>query len=340
MSPSAPGVGGRALRVAVVGAGMAGLMAGRVLAARGHAPRLFDKGRAPGGRMASKRLGDRGHADHGAQFFTIRDARIASERDRWLAEGLIAPWRPSVGTLDPESRPLGDAGDRYVALDRMRALPARLAADLFVEKGASVRGIERSGDGWALALDGERREGFDVVLAAVPAPQARPLLAPHALSLAEALDRVGYAPCLTAVVRFAGPVPTACDVLTSDRGPVAWAARDTSKPGRGDGEVWVLHGSPAWSRQNLEADPDGSARGLLDAFGRALPEPLPAAERVLGHRWRYARVERALEEACLFDPALGLGACGDWALGPRVEAALCSGMAAAERIDAAPAPGG
>ena len=53
---------------------------------------------------------------------------------------------------------------------------------------------------------------------------------------------------------------------------------------------------------------------------------------VTGHRWRYAFVDRPVGSACLLDAAAGLGACGDWCLGARVEAALLSGYAMAGRI--------
>ncbi len=50
------------------------------------------------------------------------------------------------------------------------------------------------------------------------------------------------------------------------------------------------------------------------------------------HRWRFAKVETALEKPCLFDPDLRLGAAGDWCLGPRIEAAHDSGLALANAI--------
>ncbi len=39
-----------------------------------------------------------------------------------------------------------------------------------------------------------------------------------------------------------------------------------------------------------------------------------------------------LGEDCLWDPTLALGACGDWCLAGRVEAALLSGAALAGRL--------
>ncbi|MFO7904750.1 MAG: hypothetical protein R6U98_18945, partial [Pirellulaceae bacterium] len=50
------------------------------------------------------------------------------------------------------------------------------------------------------------------------------------------------------------------------------------------------------------------------------------------HRWRYAWPPDPLEDRCLFDSSSGLGACGDWCSGPRVEGAFLSGTAAARHV--------
>ena len=65
------------MRVAIVGAGLAGLMAGRTLAEAGHEVVLLDKGRSPGGRLATRRIGA-ATLDHGAQFFTVRSEAFAA----------------------------------------------------------------------------------------------------------------------------------------------------------------------------------------------------------------------------------------------------------------------
>jgi predicted NAD/FAD-dependent oxidoreductase len=57
--------------------------------------------------------------------------------------------------------------------------------------------------------------------------------------------------------------------------------------------------------------------------GTSLPTPIHLA----AHRWRYALVETPLGAPFLHDAARGLGACGDWCLGPRIESAWLSGVA-------------
>jgi hypothetical protein len=59
-------------RVAIIGAGIAGISCARALKASGKLVTLFDKSTGPGGR-ASHRLFEQWGADHGAQYFTARE---------------------------------------------------------------------------------------------------------------------------------------------------------------------------------------------------------------------------------------------------------------------------
>src|SRR5689334_15592868 len=107
------------MRAVVVGAGLAGLMAGRTLADAGHDVVLLDKGRSPGGRLATRRVG---HArlDHGAQFFTVRSDRFAASVDAWERNGWVHEWCRGFSTP-------ADGYPRYAAAGGMNALAKHLA---------------------------------------------------------------------------------------------------------------------------------------------------------------------------------------------------------------------
>ena len=78
-------------RVAIIGAGMAGLAAARLLREAGASCTIFDKSRGLGGRMATRRTGDFSF-DHGAQYFTARGPRFRALVDDWSAAGHAAGW--------------------------------------------------------------------------------------------------------------------------------------------------------------------------------------------------------------------------------------------------------
>ncbi len=79
------------MRIIIIGAGLAGLIAARELDAAGADVLVLDKGRSPGGRLATRRVGG-ATLDHGAQFFTVRSPAFAKTVDDWLARGLVHAW--------------------------------------------------------------------------------------------------------------------------------------------------------------------------------------------------------------------------------------------------------
>ena len=312
-----------AMRIGIIGAGMAGLTCGTRLASAGHEVTIFDKGRGPGGRMAVRRLEHQGATftfDHGAQYFTARDPAFVEQVAAWSRDGIVARW-PAAGA------------DAWVGTPGMNA-PIRAMADaLGVHFATRIDALERDGIYWRLKGQGASREPFDAVVVAVPAEQAAPLLEPYSHVMGDAAHWVASKPCWAVMVAFEERVDCA-DVLSDslpEGGPLGWAARNSNKPERDPSrECWVLHASPEWTRKHLECAGDDVCDDLLDAFA-AQVGALPGVVVKTAHRWRYAKVAKN-DDGALWDRDLRLGACGDWLSGPRVENAFLSGMKLAASI--------
>ena len=314
-----PDAGG-AMRIAIVGAGMAGMSCGQRLSRLGHEVRLFDKGRGPGGRMATRRMEDGGttlHFDHGAQYFTARDPRFVEQVAHWEASGVAARWAAA-----------GD--DAWVGTPAMNAPLKAMAGELGVQFGTRIEQLVRDGEGWQIDGEGAPDARFDAVLVAVPAEQAGPLLQPHAPAMARLADQTASDPCWTLMAGFEAPLALVQDTLRQ-RGPIGWAARNNAKPGRASEECWVVQASPEWSRAHLEDNAETVAAALLAELAEANGGPLPRQLGATAHRWRFARSGTAGEEA-LWDAEQRIGVCGDWLIGPRVEAAYMSGLLLAEAV--------
>ena len=312
--------------VAVIGAGIAGLACGSALERAGMTVQVFDKGRVAGGRMATRRF-EGALFDHGAQFAVARGLEFQAALESWRDVGAAALWAAASAK----------GSERWGGTPDMAAIPAHLAGRLSrpPAQARHVGALHRAPEGWRVrhfpasemkpgkvAYDGGEVAGpFGAVVVALPAPQASSILASAGHAFAEAAASATYAPCWALLACFA----TRIDLPDSHRretGPIAWSGRESSKPARAPSpERFVFHASADWSRNRLEdAEPNVRA---------ALLEGLPPTVAAVAHRWRYARVERALGAPCLWDSRSGLGACGDWCLGGRVEAAWDSGRALA-----------
>lgn len=331
-------------RVAVIGAGIAGLAAARTLVQAGHAVEVFESQAAPGGRL----IGEDSHYgtfDSGAQYFTVRDARL-----REALEATGAPCRRwsanAVRVLDSRGRvveaALPSLESHWVATPHMGALAAHWAAPLgqALHLGTAVTAIETDTlqpGRWQLRTQGAAdssavHAGFDAVLLALPPSVARPLIESAAPSLHARLADVRIAPCWSLQIAF----PQASQPDLPHLGPqwncarsthhrVAWLARESSKPGRGRIERWTVQGSAEWSREHLNDDASRVQAKLLRAFAEITGiRVTPAWGQA--RLWTEAKTEAPLGQSHLWDAKASLGLAGDWCLGHRVEDAFVSGL--------------
>lgn len=320
------------LRVAVIGAGMAGVSCASHLHAAGVAVTVFDKGRGPAGRMSTRQTP---YAfDHGAQYFTARDPDFEACVSAWLRDGVVAEWPGLVVAIDrlgDVPRPTSELR-RYVGVPGMNALPLALARPLDVRQQVTVTGLERTATTWRLRTAGHLPlDPYDIVVLTPPPVQTAALL-DGLHPFADHVRQATLAPCWAAMVAFAGPVDVAWDGAFVNEGPIGWAARDGSKPGRSTPHTWVLHASPSWSLDHLDDAPDEVVTSLLHAFAMLVAQPLPTTTFAEAHRWRHASVVQTLDDRSLWDAGSGVGVAGDSCRGPRVEGAWLSGRHLAQRI--------
>ena len=159
--------------VAVVGAGISGLICARTLADHGFPVNVFEKSRGVGGRMATRRTEAGFQFDHGAQYFTARDSRFNRYVNSWIDDGIVRPWQGRIVVLENGAVTGVKSGtDRFVAVPRMNAICKHLATDLDLQFQTRIDPIKREGKQWRIADDKGTTLGlFDVAVVSAPAGQ-------------------------------------------------------------------------------------------------------------------------------------------------------------------------
>ena len=325
----------------IVGAGMAGLMAGRALAGRGASVILLDRRSSLGGRLATRSIGP-GRADHGAQFLTAESPLFRRIVRDWQREGVVQEWCTgwSEGSIIPGRT---QALVRWAAPGGMAAFTEHLARGLDARTGSRVTRIATTGDGrWEVGDARDVTCCARVLLMTPPVPESLDLLELADIPLPDeeyrGLRRVTYTRCVVGIFRYDGNVdiPEPGLVEGSD-GDIAFIA-DNRRKGVSPGALVVTVQAGTELSEELFETPREAA---LDRLEQALA-PYRSRDAVLRERqikrWRYAiprmhYPERALRLVLGRRPPLVLA--GDGFGGMRVEGAALSGLHAAELAAAA-----
>lgn len=324
--------------VAVIGAGISGAACAIQLQSLGFEVQVYEKSRGASGRLSTRRT-DAWSADHGAQYFTARDPFFIKEVNSWIELGLAAQWQPKLGVYKQGSWSESFSKDqRFVGTPEMTAPVKYLAKQLSAQYETTISAMEKSTHGWTLSSleHGTLLKQFDFVVLAIPSPQVETLLKnvtgdvselPQSSSITTKSEMKS---CWTMMVHFPHQSSFKFDAAFINQEAIAWIARNSTKPKRTGLDYWTVHASPDWSDAHLELEKEDVSQKLLGCMHELGFNTADA--QVTMHRWRYASggLEPMIEYH--YSASNGLGFCGDWLHGGRVEGAWLSGMKLAKRI--------
>lgn len=316
-------------KVAILGAGVAGLRCAQILRDVGLSVTAFDKGRGLGGRVATRRVDSNLAFDHGAQYFTASSPSFLAQTQSWTSRGVAQEWLGKIVKLSGAGVADTTPRHRYVGTPGMSALGTDLAKEIAVLRETQVKRVTRNDAAWTLLDQAGKTHGpFDILVMTLPAAQSADLLKDHPLGRQAA--GVSMSPCWAVLAGFSERVDLPWDGAFVEGSPISWLARNSSKPGRPTGpDCWVIHAGPEFSLANLEQPAESIAQTLLEEFSRSAGLRLPPRVHLSAHRWRHSQASSNVESLCLFDADARLALCGDWLAGGKIEGAYLSGESAA-----------
>lgn len=317
MNPPEKWSGSNPPRVAVIGAGIAGLSCARALQEAGVSVVVFEKSRSLGGRCATRRW--EGHVvDHGAQYFTVRSEEFRAVLDA-VCPGDMDQIRAAF--LDATGEEIPAESSRWFHRQGNNRLGKALLGGLPIRMETPVDSVVESGGQWLLG-----GESFSAVVSTAPWPQTARLLG---VSAGE-----DYAPCLTAFFSYEGSWAGTSEGVYArlDReSALAWSACENHKAGRviPGQTVFVAQASPAWSGEFFEAPPEQWAAELQVLLEERWALPKDARRASFTHRWRFARLITSPE---LPELPAGFFISGDARSESRVESAWLAGLQTATQV--------
>ncbi len=321
-------------RIAVIGAGIAGLTLARELAPLAEVE-VFEKSRGYGGRMATRQAGPY-RFDHGAQFFTAKSDAFMAFLQPFIERGHVARWDANFVEIEAGGlvgqRCWADGPAHYVAAPGMNMLAKQMAVGLDVRLATRVAQVVGSATGWQLRDQQQASLGtYDWVVTAIPAAQAAALL-PESSQLQTPLAQKNMLGCYSLMLGFDQALALDWQAAYVSGADISWISNDSSKPGRPDCYSLLVHSTNRWAENNIDADDEWVTARLCDELARVIDLDISQVEHVGLHRWRYANIGKQQGEGFLIDRENRLAAAGDWCIHGRIESAYLSALRLAQRL--------
>lgn len=318
--------------IAIIGAGMSGLTVANQLNDIATV-RVFEKSRGVSGRM-STRYADAYQFDHGAQDFTVRDAAFESFLAPYLKAGILQEWKPILMLLEKGEMAKARVWSEthYVPVPKMNELCLAMSKEINVNLNTEIIKIEKQNQHWFLTTKDEQTFGpYEWIINTTPAPQAKKIF-PVSFSGNHHFKKCKMSGCYTLMLAINKPLPWEWEAVIVKNSLISWMALNSSKPGRNNQQTLIVQTDNQWSEKHINESIADIQQLILGELNNLLSYDFSNSEYSTTHRWRYADTEETMDVDYHLDHDLKLGACGDWFIKGRIEAAFLSGYKLASSI--------
>lgn len=313
--------------IAIIGAGLSGLTVFRKLKNVANVT-IFEKSTKVGGRI-SVRVSSNFEFDHGAQFFTVKDPDFLFFLKPLIELGIVKQWKARFAEIngnriDFQSK-WGSEFPRYIGAPVMNSFLESLSHNAPIIFGKRIEKIKPCGDLWELYDDDDKSLGcYDWVISSAPAPQTKEIL-PRVFFFWDMLNEIKMSACFSLMLGFSKPVELGFDAAIVKNSDISWISVNSSKPDRTDSPSVLVHSSNEWADRNIDNKLEKACDHLLGSLSNMVE--LPNENLVFKDikLWRYANVTKQNNNRAFLDVKNKLGACGDWCINGKVEAAFQSG---------------
>ena len=308
--------------VIIIGSGLSGITAARILHQQGRDCLVLDKGRRIGGRCSTKRK-DGMTFNHGAQFFTAKDHSFQALVQEAKTQNAIASWS------------FGHHSESFIGAPTMRDFISYLAKDIRVEQDVKITHIIREDSLYHLQDEAGLSYYARHIICTIPAPQAASLIEVAAPSLVPTALSAIYDPCWTVMLALKDTA-SGDGFPLRDHGDIGWANYEPLRlgdtPQTPYGPAMTIQASPQASHHMLSWQAEDVIATMTDKLEQVTKTKLEV-QFSLAHRWLYARVATPAKADLPFandDQSFVLA--GDYFSAARLEAAYLSGKRAAHAL--------
>lgn len=329
--------------IGIVGAGIAGLTAGRILSQKGHEVVILEKSIGFGGRLSTRYSGDKGQikADHGLSGLTPTSEDFTAFVSELEGKGILAPWTDSFAFHNEEGffeqHPSRERIQTYMAPNGMNSIGKYLSRWSDVRTNRLVGGITMVAPGarrkrpWIINMSDMNVLEADALILAVPGIQATGLLqtaqdeTPIRSLFAQTVP-VKYEHGYSAILTFDGVANPDWNGIACDNPVLEFISNENSKR-ENPKLTLVAHAHATYSHANRDTDPAIVKRAITEQVQKICGEWAGKPDDVQLHFWKYKRAQNFINSPYLEaqNTHAPLALIGDYLGGNSAESAYVSG---------------
>lgn len=322
------------MRIAIIGAGIAGLTAARELKAAGHEPVVFEKSAGLGGRLATRRVGEYTF-DTGATVISPRHHELTTLITTQLPTDDLVVIQKSIWAIERSRAvpgiPTAPGERRFTYTQGATMLPKLMAEGIEIRRECPVAEIEKTPTEIRV-----ESESFDRLIITAPAPQTELLLA--SAGIQRTFGGARFRSCISILLGFATPtpdVPYFALIEPEQRQPLLWLSIESNKcAGRApEGHTaMVAQMSAEFSAAHYQEEDEKLIQDALVPIKRLFGTTFDHPEVAQVKRWKYSQPELMMSFESANSNGSRIIVAGDWTTGGRIELAYDSGKMAAKRV--------
>ncbi|MEX0770369.1 MAG: FAD-dependent oxidoreductase [Balneolaceae bacterium] len=333
------------MKIGIIGAGIAGLSAGRELAKAGHQVSIIEKSQKYGGRLAtdSGELHQGIWMDYGIPCFTAESPEFSGFISELLDKEKVKVWENPFSLYDGEQfhmenpNPTGKL--RYTSVEGMNSIAAYLGRWVDLQLDVKAGGLTYFGPhrrlkkAWMINLTNFNTFEADAVIVATPAPQAYGVILTcqdevNTLKIIREIDEIHYDPAFTMRVTYGNrQIPSWPGVICQDD-RIEFISNESSKRNDSTVNSIVIRSTSEFALKFRNVDEEQVKEMMLDRVSAIIGGWTATPDKSKLHFWRYYRPKTFLNRPFMDFEGLEspLALVGDYFNGNNADAAYSSGI--------------
>ena len=303
----------------IIGSGISGSTIANYLK-KNNLIKVFDKARGVGGRSSFKRYKGKIGFDHGLQYLSPRSKEFKSFANKLIRKKILKHWKGNHVFLNEKVKRdkkhvklIGRKGNNDISKFLLKNVNCNFKSELL--------DIKRQKNYWYLKFKDNKHILSKNLILTIPFPQAKKLSSKF-VKTKLFKNKIIMNSSLTVLLMTNKTENESSSFFTNDK-VLGWVSKENSKKRfKFNKDLWVLQSTFEYGKKHTENYRNKKkfyTNVLINKFKKLTKIKIKKIYFTHIHGWKYSSNSKPLKIQSYWDKKLGLGICGDWFGGPRLE---------------------